>query len=144
MVENLFDCFRRDTRRRSPLYRSGFCLCRDQRTPYGAEISRLEKARRPQIVSRLTARHPSRAAYISICPTLEEELNSGSPLADVIFAEVLNTLADLEDKEERRGGGCRFCSDFAPGGMNIRIKRTGNSNVSFSCKYCPICGRELI
>ena len=55
-------------------------------------------------MKRITARHPNGEAYVKICPTLEEELNSGSPLASVIIGEALNVLADLEDEEERRGG----------------------------------------
>lgn len=92
-------------------------------------------------MSRITARHPNGEAYIRICPTLEGELNSGSPLANVIFAETLNTLAELEDEEERRGGYCTFCSDFKREGTAPRVKRNG---LAYSCKYCPICGRKLI
>lgn len=92
-------------------------------------------------MKRITARHPNGEAYVRICPTLEEELNTGSPLAAVIFAETLNSLADLEDAEERRGGYCTFCSDFKCEGTEPRVKRNG---LAYSCKYCPICGRKLI
>ena len=110
-------------------------------------------------MKRITARHPngeayikicptlegelnsgSPLAYIKICPTLEGELNSGSPLASVIIGEVLNVLADFEDEEERRGGYCTFCTDFTREGTEPRVKRNG---LAYSCKYCPICGRKL-
>ena len=91
-------------------------------------------------MKRITARRANGAAYSRICPTLEEELNAKSPLADVILAETLNTLADLEDEEERRGGYCTFCSDFTRESTEPRVKRGG---ISYSCKYCPICGRKL-
>lgn len=141
MVANLSDCFRRCSRRRRRLYSRDLYLRRDKRSPHGAQIPRLEKAGRAQIVNRITARYPNGAAYIRICPTLEEELNRRSPLADIIIAETLNTLADLEDEEERRGGYCTFCADFTREGTEPRVKRNG---LAYSCKYCPICGRKLI
>lgn len=91
-------------------------------------------------MKRITARHPNGEAYIKICPTLEGELNSGSPLASVIIGEVLNVLADFEDEEERRGGYCTFCTDFTRERTEPRVKRNG---LAYSCKYCPICGRKL-
>lgn len=92
-------------------------------------------------MSRITARHPNGTAYVRICPTLEEELGSGSHLAGVIIGEVLEELAAHEDEADRRGGDCYFCADFKPTETAPRIKRSG---VSYSCKYCPICGRKLI
>ena len=92
-------------------------------------------------MKRITARYPSGAAYIRVCPGLESELAEGSHLASVILDETLNTLADLEDEEERRGGYCTFCADFTREGTEPRVKRNG---LAYSCKYCPICGRKLI
>ena len=92
-------------------------------------------------MKRITARYPSGAAYIRVCPGLESEIAEGSHLASVIFDEALNTLADLEDAEEYRDGDCRFCSEFQLPSAQPRVKRNG---VSYICKYCPICGRKLI
>ena len=96
-----------------------------------------------ETMSRITARYPSGAAYIRVCPGLESEIANSSRLASLILDETLNTLADLEDEEESRGGHCLFCSDFRPGETNLRIKRAGDAAVAYSCKYCPICGRKL-
>ena len=91
-------------------------------------------------MKRLTARRPNGEAYLKICPSIEEEVNNGSPLASVVIGETLNILADLEDEEERRAGECYFCSDFKADGKPPRIKQ---GVASYICKYCPMCGRKF-